>query len=154
MNTNLILIIIIFIFFFKKDIENFATKKGCNRCMRKNMKRFRNFSRAKDVCIANDLCDTNLAHSAKFRRRRRNKKIRKNIYWNAYSPYNMYKPHLIQPYNIYPKVIYNNGYIIPYNYDYNMYDCVQCINSIDANYLDFNQKYRLCSSVGRCDMYR
>jgi hypothetical protein len=121
--------------------------------MKKNYKRYRNFKDAKSRCIGSDSCDTNMAFKYKYARgKRRNKKFRRRrVYWGGGYPthYNNYGSY----YNGYPYV-YLPSHVIPYTYDYGLYDCVNCINSINANYLNFDKKFKLCANVGRCNIYR
>jgi|TARA_B110000858_G_C17676605_1_gene414532 hypothetical protein len=112
--------------------------------MKKNYKRYRNFNDAKGRCIGTDSCDTNMAFKAKYsRRKRRNKKFRrKRVYWGGVYP-SYYSSHPYIP-----------SQVITHQYDYSLYDCVNCINSIKAKHLTFDNKFKLCANVGRCNIYR
>lgn len=146
----ILFIFLIIVFLTKNNIENFVSQKQCNKCMKKNFKRYRNFNDAKGRCIGSDSCDTNMAFKAKYaREKRRNRKFRRRrVYWGGGYP-SYYRSY----YSSYPYV-YIPSQVVTHQYDYSLYDCVNCINSIKANHLTFDNKFKLCANVGRCNIYR
>ena len=107
------------------------------------------FDDAKGRCIGSDSCDTNMAFKAKYARKKRGKKFRRRrVYWGG-----GYPSHYRSNYNSYPYV-YIPSQVVTHQYDYSLYDCVNCINSIKAEHLTFDNKFKLCANVGRCNIYR
>ena len=140
---------LVFISKNKMNIEKFTTQKKCNKCIRQKLKIYKNKSSATDRCISSGSCDTRLAMNSrpfkKYKRRKKRKFFRNNYYYNVNDKYryfdNYHNPMYILP-------VYPNSYP-----EYNLYDCVQCINTINADYLDFNEKFRLCNNAGRCNIF-